>query len=446
MVVTRRLLMGVALTLPLLPGMARGQRGNPVQAFDGQSIDTMIAEFMAAHDVPGMALAIVQAPYIPRVSGHGLADKQTALLVATNTVFDIGEMAEAYTAVAVMQLVEAGRIGLDDPIGKHLAEGLPPAWAAVSVRQLLAHTSGLPERETDPPAFAPGTDAAWSGSDYRLLRALVSTVAGAPHDDFVRRNQFERLGLRHTFFAGDPIHNEAVAQNGNRHAGFLLDPLLINPTEPATGHAAADGAPLPPAQSGAILASASDVSLWDVGLAGGILIKDPKLRAVLYQPHVLADGRRVPVMGPWRYPGRPGLMYVTGGGNGTSAFLSRFTDKTELVCVTLLANKAGLDLTGLARQIAGAYDPRLAPPTRPGLALRQSPYAPAETLDRLAAILVADGIATERTDPATLRLKLETPAPISATAWQDEQEQTWLGYPDSADALHGPTLLAVSPY
>ena len=208
-----------------------------------------------------------------------------------------------------------------------------------------------------------------------------------------------------------------------------------------------DGAPAPPAERGAILASASDISLWDVGLAGGILIKDPKLRAVLYQPHVLADGRTVPVMGPWRYPGRRGLMYVTGGGNGTSAFLSRFTDATELVCVTLLANRAGLDLTGLARKIAGAYDPRLGPPVRPGLSLRQSPYAPAETIDRLAAVLQAGGIAADHADPATLRLKLDTSSALSATAWQDEQVQTWLGYPDTADAvLQGPTLRAVSPY
>ena len=176
MVVMGRLLAGIALMLTLLCGTAQAQRGNPVQAFDGKSIDAMIADFMAAHEVPGMALAIVQAPYIPRVSGHGLADKETGLLVATNTVFDIGEMAEAYTAVAIMQLVEAGRIGLDDPIGQHLAG--PPAWASVSVRQLLAHTSGLPEREGDAPAFEAGTDAAWSDTDYRLLRKLVSTVAG----------------------------------------------------------------------------------------------------------------------------------------------------------------------------------------------------------------------------------------------------------------------------
>src|SRR5213083_1292993 len=61
-------------------------------------------------------------------------------------------------------------------------------------------------------------------------------------------------------------------------------------------------------------------------------------------------------------PGRPGLMYIVGHANGQSAFLSRFTAASELVCVTLLANKEGLDLTQLARRIAGAYDNRLGPP------------------------------------------------------------------------------------
>ncbi len=80
-------------------------------------------------------------------------------------------------------------------------------------------------------------------------------------------------------------------------------------------------------------------------------------------------------------------MYVSGSANGQSAFLSRFTDPSELVCVTLLANKEGLDLTQLARRIAGAFDPRLGPPLSPeGMRFQQSPYSAAETRDRVSRI------------------------------------------------------------
>src|SRR3954452_1176676 len=118
-------ILGVLLILTVV-GL-HAQRGNPRLSYAGQSIDDMIAGFMADHDVDGMALAIVQAPYIPRAGGYGFADRDRKLLASTNTLFDLGQMAEAYTAVAVMQLVERGRISLDDVAARHLS-GLAAAW------------------------------------------------------------------------------------------------------------------------------------------------------------------------------------------------------------------------------------------------------------------------------------------------------------------------------
>lgn len=483
----------VALTLLLwVPGQAAAQRGNPHMASSGQAIDSLVAEFMATHGMAGMALAIVQAPYIPRVTGFGVADAEKKLLVASNTLFDIGQMGEAYTAVAIMQLVEAGKLALDDPAGRHLGT-LPDAWRAVTVRQLLMHASGIASYAADasfdparsytfaelvalaasrPLAFEPGHDVADSATDYLLLARLVELASGQSYRDFVRRNQIERLGLRQTMFADDPVRSEAVERNGNRHKEFLTDPVLINPTERAAGYRgstngmgedAARPASAPPRLiDGPIVASAMDISVWDVGLAGGILIKDPALRALLYQPATLADGRKVPVMGAWRFPGRRGFMYVTGNGRGFSAFLSRFTDASELVCVTLLANKEGVDLTQLGRRIAGAYDARLGPPaSSDGMRLQQSPYPVAETMARLEASLRAAGLGVmARVDhaagaekaglalPPTQVLTFGDPStgtrlmqargaaaldlPLRAVAWE-EDGQVWLGMTDPVE-------------
>ena len=407
--------LAAALLLTACPALA--QRGNPRMEYGGQSVDAMVAAFMAENGVPGMALAMVQAPYIPRVTGYGLADTGKGLLVASNTVFDLGGMAEAYTAVAVMQLIESGRLGLDDPVGKYL-EGLPEAWKPVTIRTLLSHASGIadfirdacadPTRPADlaavvslvrgmPLAFARGSGAAGSVTDYFLLALVVEAASKELFEDFVRVNQFERLGLRQTFFAGDKDRGrgEPVEQNNNRHKEFLANPALINPVERATGYKSGfkgleqTVAPHPRSRLGfgGILASAMDVSLWDVGLAGAVLVKDPAMRALLYNPAVLADGRKVPVMGAWRFPGRKGLMAVLGDAGGQSAYLSRFTDPSELVCVTLLANREGLDLSQLARRIAGAYDPRLGPPLMVGMRVQQSPYPVKETMARFQAAL-----------------------------------------------------------
>ena len=100
---------------------ASAQRGNPEVQFDGQTIDQMVAAFMKQHRIPGMTLAIVQAPYIPRVAGYGVSDAHKGLLASPKTLWPVGQMTQAYTAVAVMQLIEADKLALDDPVGKHIA-------------------------------------------------------------------------------------------------------------------------------------------------------------------------------------------------------------------------------------------------------------------------------------------------------------------------------------
>ena len=239
---------------------ALAQRGSTRMEFAGQSIDAMIADFMAENAIPGLALAIVQAPYIPRVTGYGLADTQKQLLVGSNTLFDVGQMADAYTAVAVMQLVEAEKLGLDDPIGKYL-HNLPSAWRAVTVRNLLQHASGIPDYTHEPSydptrgydlaalialtgakslTFQPGYDVADSTTDYALLARIVAAASRQRYRDFVRRNQFARLGLRQTLFSSEMerVKSEKVEHNSNRHKHFLAEADLINPTELATGYRA----------------------------------------------------------------------------------------------------------------------------------------------------------------------------------------------------------------
>jgi CubicO group peptidase (beta-lactamase class C family)/uncharacterized protein (DUF302 family) len=346
--------------LSLAPSL-RAQRGNPDVSFAGETVDRMIATFMKDHDVPGMAVAIVQAPYITRVTGYGLADAESRRLAASNTLFDVGQMAEAYLAVAVMQLVEAGKLSLDDPAEKYV-----PGAAQATLKELLQHRSSLPR-----------------ALNYTLLAEVVTRASGIPCEQFIRENQFDRLGLTQTFSAGE-LEKLSWEKTAKEHSEFLRDPKLINPSEPATGSESQG----PPTDGMRIYASAMDVSIWDISLAGEILIKDPALRKILYHP---AHGKSS--TGPWYFPGHPGLMVATGSRDGFSSLLSRFTDSKELVCVTLLANKEGLDLTQLARRIAGAYDPRIGPPVQTAaLRVQQSPFSVTETLDRFEAILRERGV------------------------------------------------------
>lgn len=309
-----------------------------------------------------------------------MADAEHRTLASTNTLFDIGQMADAYFAVAILQLVESGAIALDDPISKYLND-LPASARGVTVRQLVQHQSGLRAGGDPSPAFEPGTRSADSPVDYELLRRLIAKAGGGSCEKFVRDHRFKPPGLDHTFFASelDGVAREKLDGDA-RHREFLKNPRLIDPTEPATGAPAETGAPAP----GAIYASAHDISRWDVALAGEVLIKDPALRKLIYHPASLKDGRATPTSGPWIFPGHPGLMISTGSARGFSSLPSRFTQPDELVCVTLLANREGMDLTQLARKIAGAYDAKIGPPPQAAASrVQQSPYPVAETIDRL---------------------------------------------------------------
>ena len=360
-------------------------RGSARVEYLGQSIDRMIYEFMEEKGIPGMTLAIVQAPYIPRVAGYGVTDLDEGRLAAVRTLWPAGPISQGFAAVAALQLYEGGKLGLDDKVSKYVA-GLPEAWRDVTVRQLLQHSTGIPDYRSrprfdvsaactprqliesvaaEPLEFAPGTDVRQSATNFLLLAEVIERASGMPYRDFVKKNQIERLGLRQTFFGDElaTVKQEDVASSKHLHELFKRDPAYINPAETTVGYVERDGKLEKAPAIGHSLkgfsdiwASAEDISHWDIGLAGSVLISKPENRALVYGPATLADGRVVPAMAGWQFYAHPGLMDIKGDVAGHSVFLSRFTDPSELVCVTLMANREGVDLTNLARRIAAAFD------------------------------------------------------------------------------------------
>lgn len=361
-------------------------RGNVHVAYQGKAIDQMIYDFMEEQGIPGMTLAIVQAPYIPRVVGYGVTDFTKGNLAAAKTLWPIGPISQGYAAVAVMQLYERGKLDLNDPVGKYLKD-VPESWKPVSILQLMQHSSGIadyraqkgfdvsadyrPEQLIEtvaalPLTFEPGTDVKQSATNFLLLTSIIEKAGKMPYHDFVKKYQIDYLGLRQTFFGEDlaKVKQEDVTTTGNVHQTFKKDRDYINPSETTTGYVEKDGrlvaapAVSPTALKGFsdIWASAENVSHWDIGLAGSALIEKPENRDIVYKPTRLANGKVVPAMAGWQFYNHNGLMDIKGDVSGHSAFLSRFTDASELVCVTLLANKEGVDLTNLGRRIAAAFD------------------------------------------------------------------------------------------
>lgn len=461
-------------------------RGSADVSYLGRSVDEMIWDFMKEEQIPGLTLAIVQAPYIPRVVGYGVSDAGQKRLASANTMWPAGPISQAFAAVAVMQLYEDGKLDINGTVETYLPH-IPETFKGITVLQLLRHASGLPDyrenkdwtpfREwqkgelTDliadrPLQFAPGTDVRLCASNFLLLTQIVEEISGKSYHDFVTERQINYLGLRHTGFAEDLgrfIH-EDVSLTDNIHQIFKKDGTYIDPTEPAASYDE-NGNLLPRIPSSAlpgfadIWASAQDISTWDIGLAGSVLIHQPENRAMVYAPWSLPDGKEVPAVAGWQFYKHRGLMDIKGSLPGYSCFLSRFTHPEELVCVTLLANKEGVDFTNLGRRIAGAFGDLLSTGYDDNkLFLFEGQLPAAATVEKLEKELSErkiplfakfDHAANAREAGLELRpttvlvfgsplvgtglmqkdqsISLELPLKISV--WEDEAGSTWLAFP-----------------
>jgi CubicO group peptidase (beta-lactamase class C family) len=125
-----------------------------------------IADHMRRAGIPGLAAAAGRDGRMIHASGHGFADLETRRPVAADTMFHIASITKTVTATAVMQLVERGRLGLDDDVSDHLAAPIRHPRhpdAPITIRQLLTHTSGISDRRYYEIDFRePGRDASLS--------------------------------------------------------------------------------------------------------------------------------------------------------------------------------------------------------------------------------------------------------------------------------------------
>jgi CubicO group peptidase (beta-lactamase class C family) len=162
---------------------------------------------------------------------NGFANRQRRLPNGVGTRFNIGSLGKSFTAVAIAQLVEQGRLSFDDPIGKYLS-GFPPEIAnRVTIGQLLANTSGLGDVfmrwhptapaqldvaellatiVKEPLQFDPGSRFGYSNSGYVVLGAIVAAVSGQNYYDYVRERVFKPAGMTHTgWYTRDQVPNVA---------------------------------------------------------------------------------------------------------------------------------------------------------------------------------------------------------------------------------------------
>lgn len=166
--------------------------------------------------------------------GYGLADRERRIPIQRDTVFELGSITKVFTAATVMRLAEEGRLRLDDRLPRFFRD-VPRSKRSITVRQLLAHRSGLPEypgygdlvwisrgrsmrNALDLPLrFRPGTRTAYSNVGYTVLAAIVEVASGERFERAMRRRVFAPAGMSQTGFFGErlwPPERVAIGYEG----------------------------------------------------------------------------------------------------------------------------------------------------------------------------------------------------------------------------------------
>jgi CubicO group peptidase (beta-lactamase class C family) len=343
--------------MPRIPGvflLVLGSCSSPPPAPPG------IAELFERSGFNGVVLVADRGAVVFR-RAYGLKSFETGERLDEESLFEIGSISKPLTAVAIHQLVERGRMSLDDPLPRFFPK-LP--YAAVTIRGMLSHTSGLFDVYGDPAlrekfrAFYGRTDRPYSNLDYLafleafppplvagpgekdhysntayvLLALIVEQVSGVTFDAFLRENILAPAGMRRTVVLSLP-------------AGRRVDGL-------ATGHeTGADGRrravvqpPDPPRVYGMtygddeIATTADDLLAFDRALRSGRLVKPETLERILVPP-TLSSGRPAAYALGFAVGEQDGVRVISHGGS-TAGFMAlcRFSAPDNEATVVLLSN------------------------------------------------------------------------------------------------------------
>jgi CubicO group peptidase (beta-lactamase class C family) len=285
--------------------------------------------------------------------GYGSANLEWDVPNVPATKFRLGSVTKQFTAASILLLEERGRLKLDDPVKKYLPDA-PAAWDAITIYNLLTHTSGIPNftalpdytslklRATPvektivavrdkPLDFAPGEKMSYSNSGYLVLGYVIERVTGGSYEKFVTDNIFTPLGMK------DSGYDSNTAVIARRAAGYM--PSAAGPVNAGFIHMSI------PHAAGALYSTTGDLLRWEQGLFGGKLISAASLAKMTtpfkgdYALGVVvqtAGGRKVVQHG--------------GGIDGFNTFLAYYPDTK--VTVAVLANLSGQTPTQIATKLA----------------------------------------------------------------------------------------------
>jgi D-alanyl-D-alanine carboxypeptidase len=340
-------------------------------------VDDYMKSEMAKRHIPGASVAVVREGKVVLARSYGQANVELSVPVRRGSVFKLASVTKPFTAMAIMMLVEEGKISLDGRIAAYLPN-LPAQWGKVTVRQALSHTSGLadyfqsprwswrwswrqeltPEEFIEftsgtPPLFAPGEGIKYGNTGYYLLGMVIEKVSGKPYGQFLAERIFQPLNMTST------RRDTRTGIVPNRVEGYTFkDGTLQNAEYTSETWAYSEGG---------VISTASDLAKWEAALITEKLVKRASLEQ-MWTPVRLNNGK-LAIIGDngagkpnyyglgWyisEHRGRKILLHP-GDKPGFSATFTRFVE--DKLTVILLCNNSSANAFALSLGIADFYLP-----------------------------------------------------------------------------------------
>ena len=318
------------------------------------AVDTMLAD-MTSQSVFSGSVLISQHGHVLLSKGYGLADRDLKTPNGPQTRFLIGSNTKQFTAAAILLLEVQGKLKVSDLICNYIPN-CPTAWGVITIKELLTHTSGIPDYTAQPdfvdyqgqPStplqiiahfrdlplnFAPGTTWMYSNSGYFLLGYIIELVSGISYEAFLQKNILTPLNLSDTGYN----HNSNGVAVGYSN-GYSATPA--EPTDPSTPYAA-----------GGLYSTVEDMNRWEQALTTDALLPAAS-RAEMFAPQAAIPGA----------PESYGYGFVIGTDSGrplishTGAIPGFMSDEgrypAEDVTVIILSNQSSVDIATIFEGIS----------------------------------------------------------------------------------------------
>jgi CubicO group peptidase (beta-lactamase class C family) len=316
---------------------------NDLRTNFASTIDAIGQEAVQNREAPGVSIAVAEGSKIIYVKGFGFANLTTNEKATPGHVFRLASVTKQFTAAAIMQLVDAGKINLDDPLTAHFSD-FPPEAKKVTVAHVLQHTSGVGiedglkrlaeiyhqssnrralQSEPTPVTFSfeAGSEYRYSNVGYYLLGVLIEEVSGQTYAEYLKEHIFDPVGMKNSGYGPSNFSTPKHAQ------GYRVDKNDEFQNERRFNMAI-------PFSAGGLVSTVEDLILWQRALITGKVVSQESYKR-MRTTGVLNSGKKFN-SGFGLFVGTDdGLRAIKHGGNisGFSSALAYYSQRDITIAV-----------------------------------------------------------------------------------------------------------------